>query len=82
MYLIADSGSTKCDWMLLKDNKEVEAFSTMGFNPFFHNETVISTAIKDNTELTKYADEVKFIFLYIIKHIISLEILILLIINI
>ena len=64
MYLIADSGSTKCDWMLLKDNKEIEAFSTMGFNPFFHNETVISTAIKDNTELTKYADEVKFIFLY------------------
>jgi N-acetylglucosamine kinase-like BadF-type ATPase len=64
MYLIADSGSTKCDWMLLKENKETEAFSTMGFNPFFHSESIISNAIKDNAALAKYADEVELIFLY------------------
>jgi hypothetical protein len=64
MYLIADSGSTKCDWMLLKDNKETESFSTMGFNPFFHNESIISNAIKDNVALAQYADEVELIFLY------------------
>lgn len=64
MYLIADSGSTKCDWMLLKDNNETESFSTMGFNPFFHNETIISNAIKDNAALAKYANDVELIFLY------------------
>jgi len=64
MYLIADSGSTKCDWMLLKDNSETESFSTMGFNPFFHNETIISNAIKDNEALAKYANDVELIFLY------------------
>jgi glucosamine kinase len=64
MYLIADSGSTKCDWMLLKDNKETESFSTMGFNPFFHNESIISNAIKDNAALAQYANDVELIFLY------------------
>jgi N-acetylglucosamine kinase-like BadF-type ATPase len=64
MYLIADSGSTKCDWMLLKNDNERESFSTMGFNPFFHNEKIISDAIKSNEGLAKYANEVKLIFLY------------------
>ncbi|MFN7690752.1 MAG: hypothetical protein ACK5QU_06695, partial [Bacteroidota bacterium] len=64
MYLIADSGSTKCDWMLLKDNNQSESFSTMGFNPFFHNESIISNAIKNNEGLFKYANEVELIFLY------------------
>jgi N-acetylglucosamine kinase-like BadF-type ATPase len=64
MYLIADSGSTKCDWMLLKDNNQSESFSTMGFNPFFHNESIISNAIKNNEGLYKYANEVELIFLY------------------
>ncbi len=64
MYLIADSGSTKCDWMLLKDNNQTELFSTMGFNPFFHNETIISNAIINNKDLAQYADKVELIFLY------------------
>ena len=49
MLLIADSGSTKCDWMLLQENEEARSFSTMGFNPYFHNEAVISNAIRQNT---------------------------------
>ena len=35
--LIADSGSTKCDWQLLDESgKEIGEFHTMGFNPYFH----------------------------------------------
>ena len=64
MYLIADSGSTKCDWMLVKDDNTTEAFSTMGFNPFFHNEEVIFKAIFENLALAKYANQVKLVFLY------------------
>lgn len=52
MLLIADSGSTKCDWMLMRENKEAPSFSTMGFNPYFHNEAVISNAIRQNNELS------------------------------
>ena len=64
MLLIADSGSTKCDWMLIRDNEEKQSFSTMGFNPYFHNEAVISNAIRQNSELCDFAPEVKMLFLY------------------
>ncbi len=64
MLLIADSGSTKCDWMLLQENEEARSFSTMGFNPYFHNEAVISNAIRQNTEMVSFAPQVTALFLY------------------
>lgn len=64
MLLIADSGSTKCDWMLLQENEEAKSFSTMGFNPYFHNEAVISNAIRQNTEMLAFASKVSALFLY------------------
>ena len=33
-YLIADSGSTKCEWALVNENKS-KKFSTIGINPYF-----------------------------------------------
>ncbi len=46
MYtLIADSGSTKTDWILLKDNEIVKQVFTIGFNPYFQNKDQISNAI-------------------------------------
>lgn len=38
MILIADSGSTKTDWRLIDDQKEIHQFKTMGFNPYFVEE--------------------------------------------
>lgn len=35
--LIADSGSTKTDWVLLKNNQIVIQFQTIGFNPYFQS---------------------------------------------
>ncbi len=65
MYLIADSGSTKCDWMLVDESgKELESFSTMGFNPFFHDEKIIANAILGNPGLTAIATKVELVFLY------------------
>lgn len=64
MLLIADSGSTKCDWMLIKENEEAHNFSTMGFNPYFHNEAVISNAIRQNADLLEFAPQVTLLFLY------------------
>jgi len=64
MLLIADSGSTKCDWMLIRENEEAQSFSTMGFNPYFHNEAVISNAIRQNNDLLEAAPQVTMLFLY------------------
>lgn len=64
MVLIVDSGSTKSDWVLLKDRDERELFKTMGFNPYFHNETIIANAIKQNSELFEYSDQIEQVFYY------------------
>ena len=65
MYLIADSGSTKCDWMLVDEQgKELESFTTMGFNPFFHDEQIIANAIRNNPGLVASAASVELVFLY------------------
>ncbi len=64
MVLIVDSGSTKSDWVLLKTHESRELFKTMGFNPFYHSETIIANAIKQNRDLFQYSTEVTQIFYY------------------
>lgn len=54
MIIIADSGSSKTDWILIKDNQLIENIETPGINPFFQNtediikmlSTVFSSEIK------------------------------------
>lgn len=48
MILIADSGSTKTDWRLIDENRNIKQFSTLGFNPFFQSEKDISLELKQN----------------------------------
>jgi len=48
MIFIADSGSTKTDWLLLKEGKEHLRIQTIGFNPYFvDTEHVYNTLKKD-----------------------------------
>ena len=47
MLLIIESGSTKSDWVLL-DNDQRTYFSTIGLNPYFHNEDAVESAINAN----------------------------------
>jgi len=35
MLLIADSGSTKTDWVLVDENKKRSCYKTIGYNPYF-----------------------------------------------
>jgi N-acetylglucosamine kinase-like BadF-type ATPase len=50
MYrLIADSGSTKTDWVLAKDGEVVRRIKTMGLNPYLNPKEAIITALR--TEL-------------------------------
>jgi N-acetylglucosamine kinase-like BadF-type ATPase len=64
MLLVADSGSTKCDWILVKDDKVFKRFSTMGFNPYFHNEAVISGSLRRKHVLAPFLDQVKSTYFY------------------
>lgn len=65
--LIADSGSTKTDWVLLdKNNHVIFQFKTMGFNPYFQSSDDISNEIKTNLipELKSYLSKIELISFY------------------
>jgi N-acetylglucosamine kinase-like BadF-type ATPase len=64
MMIIADSGSTKCDWKILDGGREVGSLSTMGFNPYFHDEQLIGDTIGLQALLRTYADRVREVWFY------------------
>lgn len=45
MTLIADSGSTKTHWCLIKDGAEIQHFFTKGINPFYQTKDEIGSEI-------------------------------------
>ncbi|MFN0033001.1 MAG: ATPase [Flavobacteriales bacterium] len=65
MILIADSGSTKCDWALI-DEKGIRKgdLETMGLNPYFHNPDITEKALRENADLASLANDVTQIFFY------------------
>ncbi len=63
MLLVADSGSTKADWLLYDGASVKGPFHTMGFNPFFHTtDFVFETLMKEDAmlELKDKITEVRF----------------------
>ncbi len=64
MILIADSGSTKCDWVLVREDNSRENFFTMGFNPFFHSEKFIAEELHRQNIFNHLSDKVENIFFY------------------
>lgn len=64
MLLVADSGSTKCDWNLVKDGQTFKRFSTIGFNPYFHEEALISATLRRKQIFRKHVDEIQQAFFY------------------
>lgn len=58
MLLIADSGSTKADWLLF-DGKQVRGpFNTMGFNPFFHSTDFVYQTLMKEPAMTDFRDSI------------------------
>jgi len=64
MILIAESGSTKTDWVLVNDNKEITMFKTIGFNPFFHSSEFIAEEIQNNKEFYEASKNVDKLYFY------------------
>lgn len=63
--LIADSGSTKCDWALIDEKgTRLGDYKSMGLNPYFHDGDTIEQALKDSTELYAVAKEVDHVYFY------------------
>lgn len=48
--LIADSGSTKTEWVLLQDKLSGEIFTTPGINPYYQNSEEITSLLKPQFE--------------------------------
>lgn len=46
MVLIADCGSTKCDWLLVHGGRDQQLENTVGFSPFFHSTAEIEEILK------------------------------------
>ena len=51
MLLVADSGSTKTNWISVNKDR----FETIGFNPFFHSTESILSELKNNEALSAVA---------------------------
>ncbi len=64
MILLADSGSTKCDWALIGEDGSKLEFHTMGFNPFYHSSALIAETLLEEDIVQAYKDRVAKIFFY------------------
>lgn len=65
MILIADSGSTKCDWLLIDEKGErLNEYRSIGLNPYFHNEDFIAKTLSDNTDMMQTAHAVEKVYFY------------------
>lgn len=64
--LIADSGSTKTDWVLIDQNKTLVQYQSIGFNPYFQSSEGISTEIKSTLlpELKGHISSISHIYFY------------------
>ena len=64
MVLIADCGSTKCDWLLVRGGRDQQLENTVGFSPFFHSTAEIKAILE--TQLLPKMDsaEVSEVYFY------------------
>jgi len=64
MLLVADSGSSKADWILTLSNTESIPFRTSGINPFFLSEKDIIKIFQNTPEIQPYTEKVKEIYFF------------------
>ena len=62
MILLADSGSTKTDWLLL--DRDITRFQSAGFNPFYQTREVIFETLQNEVIPRTEPNQVRQIFFY------------------
>lgn len=63
MILVADSGSSKTDWMAYSPNQTL-TFSTQGINPYFVNAFDVQKILSKNRDLSAYANSITEIYFF------------------
>jgi glucosamine kinase len=63
MILVADSGSTKTDWMGYSPTEQI-SFSTQGINPYFLNAHDIFKLFSRKKEIAAYASQVREVYFF------------------
>ena len=63
MNIIADSGSTKCDWVILHQGGK-KTLSTRGLNPLFLSREEMAATVLENEALLSVKDEIERIYFY------------------
>tara|TARA_B100000287_G_scaffold337875_1_gene323803 strand:- start:75 stop:923 length:849 start_codon:yes stop_codon:yes gene_type:complete len=64
MIIVADSGSTKCHWLIFNNSKKtILECNTIGFNPFFVDQKTILAHLEESA-LVEYKNDIKKIFFY------------------
>lgn len=64
MDIVADCGSTKCDWLLLHGGRNQDLENTVGFSPFFHSTEDIKEILKTQLLHKLKPETVKRIWFY------------------
>lgn len=65
MILVADSGSSKTDWLLTLPDQEARQFRTSGLNPYFLTEKEIVKIIQEQVpEMVAFAADIKEIYFF------------------
>jgi len=65
MILVADSGSSKTDWLLSIPQQEPISFKTAGLNPYFLTEKEIAKIIQDQApDMVAYANDIAEIYFF------------------
>ena len=65
MILVADSGSSKTDWLLALPRQEPQPFRTAGLNPYFLTEKEILKVLQEQAPaMLAYGDAVTEIYFF------------------
>ena len=64
MTIVADCGSTKCDWLLVHGERNHQLENTVGFSPFFHTSEEIGAIVKEQLLPKLDASQVTHIWFY------------------
>jgi len=65
MILVADSGSSKTDWLLTLPQQEAKEFRTPGLNPYFLTEKEIVKVLQDKAaDLVAYSNKITEIYFF------------------
>jgi len=65
MIAIAESGSTKCEWVIIDERSiEVARIRTQGFNPYFHSSELVKTKLLGTDEFSSFLSKIKEVYFY------------------